>query len=275
MFVIDVPNFNLNHIYDSGQVPRWICLNRSDEKAKYVIPHKDKALKIEQQRNKYDWSVHRLIMSCSEEDFYGIWFTYFDLKTDYLKESNRARKLGKKFKVVANRGNGIHIINQDQFEAYILSRIIEKAGYAKAKAAMNHIAETCGVEHVQSMKEAGKVVWYEWPTPEMILENSHKLKKMGNVNEWLECICMTIIERGFEFIIENSNSKLFKLLGLHDVNVFPLTEIEQTLAKNFGENPEEFEDWYLSDFENKGLVYLYILHHIKNPPREKMLYGVN
>ena len=44
--------------------------------------------------------------------------------------------------------------------------------------------------------------------------------------------------------------------------------IEETLKKNFDCIPEEFEDWYLYDFENKGLVYTYILHHIMNPPKK-------
>ena len=53
MFVIEVPYFNLDKIYESYQAPRWIKLKES----KYVIPHRDKALKIEQQKT-------RLIMSC-------------------------------------------------------------------------------------------------------------------------------------------------------------------------------------------------------------------
>ena len=179
-----------------------------------------------------------------------------------------------KFKKIANRGVGIHIIKQDPFEAYIYSKIVEVYGYSKASKAINHIAEVCGIKHVQSMREAGKITWYEFPTPEMILENLDKLKKMGKINEWLECICMIIAEKGFEFIIENSNIKLFKLFALHE-DIFTLNEIEQTLVKNFGENPEEFEDWYLSDSENKGLIYLYILHHITNPPKEITYYGLN
>ena len=46
MFVIEVPYFNLDKIYESYQAPRWIKLKES----KYVIPHRDKALKIEQEK---------------------------------------------------------------------------------------------------------------------------------------------------------------------------------------------------------------------------------
>ena len=86
MFVIEVPYFNLDQIYASGQCPRWIKLKES----KYVIPFRDKALKIEQQRDKYDWTRYRLIMSCTEDDFYNVWFNYLDLAmefTDFTKTS--------------------------------------------------------------------------------------------------------------------------------------------------------------------------------------------
>ena len=182
MFVIEVPYFNLDQIYASGQCPRWIKLKES----KYIIPFKDKALKIEQQRNKYDWTRHRLIMNCTEDDFYNIWFNYLDLRMDCLDENSKIKRLGGKFKVIANRGNGIHILHQDYFEAYVLAKLITYVGYEKAAVAMNHIAKVCGVKHNQSMREAGRIIWYEWPTPEMILKQHHKLGKMGKVNSWLK-----------------------------------------------------------------------------------------
>ena len=106
MFVIDVPFCNLDHIYNSGQAPRWIKLRDS----KYIIPFKDKALKIEQQQDRSDLTKCRLIISCSEEDFYNIWYEYFDLRTDYFDLNFKVKRLGGKFKVIANRGSGIHIL---------------------------------------------------------------------------------------------------------------------------------------------------------------------
>lgn len=261
MFVIETPYFNLDHIYNSKQAPRWIKL----KDGKYIIPHKDKALKVEQQRDKYDYTKYRLILSCTEEDFYSIWFDYFDLKMDCFHENTEIKRLGGKFKVIANRGHGIHILNQDPFEVYIFSKIVMNTGYEKAKVAMNHIAETCGVKHIQSMREAGRIIWYEFPKPEMILEKFDKLKKMGKINKWLKELCEAITNDN-EYSYEEN--ELFKLFGMHDLSVFPLAEIEETLIKNFDCAPEEFADWYLLDIKNKGLVYLYILHHIMNKPKE-------
>ena len=272
MFVIEIPYLNLDQIYDSGQAPRWIKLRES----KYVIPYKDKALKIEQQRDRFDFNRYRFIMSCSEDEFCNIWFNYFDVETDYMQLNSQIKKLGGKFKRIAIRGSGIHIIKPDTFETYLYTKLVTNVGYENAKSILNHIAEVCGIKHTQSMREVGRITWYEFPTPEMILQNLNKLCNMGKINDWLKKVCEIIINHGIEIITESDN-ELFKLLGMHEVEKFPLTEIEDTLEKNFGENPEEFADWYLDDIENKGLVYMYILHHIKNPPRPKeiILNGIN
>lgn len=268
MFVIEVPHFNLDHIYNSGQVPRWIKLKES----KYVVMHKDKVLKIEQQRDRFDLNKYRLIMSCTEEDFYNIWFEYFDLRTDYMDLNSKVKKLGGKFKVPANRGSGIHILNQDPFEVYVFTKMVANVGYIRACLAINHIAEACGKKHVQSMREAGRITWYEFPTPEMILENFDNLKKMGKINSWLKRLCEAIVYDHYAFT--KCGNELYELFAKHNTSVFPINGIEQTITKNFGCPAEEFADWYLYDFENKGLVYMYILHHIMNPPEEVQAYGI-
>lgn len=272
MFVIEIPYFNLNHIYNSGQAPRWICLSKSDEKSKYVIPYKDKALKIEQQRNKFDWTKYRFVMNCSEQDFYDIWFKYFDLSFDYHEENLRIKRLGKKFKVAANRGHGIHILNQDPFEAYVHSKLISKVGLHKAAELMNRIAQTYGIEHKQSMREAGRITWYEWPTPESMLEKLNKEKRSsGKVKPFLKKLCDAIVNDSFD--ITQSDNELFRLFGMHDISAFPINDIEDILDVNFDCEPEEFADWYLDEIENKGLVYMYFIHHIFNRTEEVKVYG--
>ena len=260
MFVIEVPYFNLDQTYESCQCPRWIKLKDS----KYVIPFRDKALKIEQQKD-------RFLMSCTEEDFYTTWFEYLDLRTDYFGENDKIKRLGGKFRIPANRGSGIHILNQDEFEAYILSKVVSNLGYWKAFHIMNHIAEACGISHIQSMREDGKITWYEFPDPAMILENFDRLRNMGKVNTWLEKLCIAILNDGFDYT--DSDNELFRLFGLHDTSVFPLAGIEDAIGKNFKCDPSDFAARYLNSIENKGLVYAYIQHHVINPPKEKMLYG--
>ena len=260
MFVIEIPYMNLEQIYNSKQVPRWIKLKQD----KFIVIHENKALKIEQKKD-------RFIMNCSEDEFFNIWFNYFDLATDYKQINDQVKRLGNKFKIVANRGKGIHILNQNSFESYVYSKIVSKVGYEKAFLAINHIAVTCGLKHVQSMREAGKITWYEFPGPEMILENFDSLKKMGKINNWLKILCLAITDEGFD--INESGNDLHKLLALGDKSNFLTYELEDLLAKNFKCDAKDFADEYLYQIENKGIVYMYILHHKLNPPKEAKVYG--
>lgn len=270
MFVIDTYYFNLDQIYDSGQAPRWIKLAKSN----YIIPHKNKAVKVVQKMNPADWDNYRLTMNCSEDDFFNVWFDYFDLQMDCLSENDKVKKLGGKFKIIANRGKGIHVLNQEPFEAYVFSKLISKVGFSKAGELMNRIAQTYGIRHVQSMREAGRVVWYEWPTPEIMLEKLSKEKlSSGKVKPFLKRLCDAIVNNNFD--VTQSENELFRLFGMHDKTVFPTTTIEDILEKNFDCVPEEFADWYLDGIENKGLTYMYIIHHINNKPKEMMSHGIS
>lgn len=262
MFVIETAYFNLDQIYNSGLAPRWIKL----KELHYVIMHGDRSLKIQQQRDRFDLNKCRLIMNCSEEDFYNIWYHYLDLETDYYMLNMETRKLGNKFKIVANRGNGVHVLKQDLFEVYVLCKLAQNVGWTKAKELMNRIAATYGTEHKQSMREAGRVTWYEWPSPEIMLEKLKGEKESsGKVKSFLKPLCNAIVNDGFD--IMKSDDELFRLIGLHDFGAFPVTGIGDILARNFNCEADDFADSYLSEFKGKGLVYAYILHHVMNPPR--------
>lgn len=270
MFVIDVPFFNLNHIYNSSQCPRWIKLSES----KYIIPFRDKALKIEQRFDISSSENCHLIMNCSEEDFYNIWFDYLDLRTDYLSENYKIKRLCRKLKIPANRGSGIHILHQDSFEAYVFAKLVGFVGYKKAGELMNRIAQAYGIERKQSMREAGRVTWYEWPTPERMLEKllKEKIKSDNKVKRFLRDLCKAIVSDGYEYT--SSDNELFRLFGMHDMTVFPLNGIEEALSKNPHGKPDEFADQYLYNVENKGLAYEYIVHHVMNKPKEANPSGI-
>lgn len=165
MYIIEVPNINLDQIYSSGQVFRWIKFSEG----KYVILYKNMSLKIQQQRSK-------LIMNCSEEDFYNIWFEYFDLRTDYVDLNRKMQMLGDEFKPLAVRGRGVRILNQDLFEMLITYAIGGRT-YSEIRWNIDNLCMLCGVLHRQSIRELGKLNWFEIPTAEMILNKKEEIKK--------------------------------------------------------------------------------------------------
>lgn len=261
MFVIEVPHLNLNQVYDSRQVPRWIKLKED----LYVVIHKDKAIKVQQQRDRFDFNRYRLMFSCNEEDFYNIWFEYFDLKTDYARLNYKTKSANKKLRPPCNRAAGIHILNQDPWELYIYTKLVQNLGYDMAAYMVNVIAEDCGVKHQQSIREHGRVVWYEFPDVTTLYDNLHKLRNLGKVNAWLDKLCKAVIEKDFAYT--HSGNELFNVMYRRR-NVFPSHEVENVIEKNFKCTVDDFEANYLHDVPDKGLVYMYILHYVKNPPKD-------
>jgi hypothetical protein len=96
---------------------------------------------------------------------------------------------------------------------------------------------------------------------------------MGKINSWLKRLCEAIVYKDYAYQYHGNWNELCKLY-MGDENAFPTIGIEEVLKKNFDCIPEEFADWYLIDIENKGLVYLYILHHV-NKIRRGGINGIN
>ncbi len=256
MFIIETPYFSLEQIYNSKQVPRWIRLREN----KYIVIHGDKAIPVEQKKQ-------RLILGCSEEEFYNIWFDYFDLKTDYYMINMNIKRANKKFKIPCTRGQGLRVLNQDKFEMYVYCKLVQKLGWDKAKEMMYYIAINYGIAHKNSMGDSGKVNWYEWPQPERLLEYLEKKKEKAitPVKAFLKKLCQAIVYDGFD--ITQQENDLFKLLGMHQLNKFPNYGVEETIRKNFKCDVEEFIANFLKESEHKGMAYIYIHYHISNIPK--------
>lgn len=260
MFVIDVPFFDLDKIYGSWQVPRWIKFRDG----KYAIPLRDTVVKVEQIKD-------RILISCNEDSFYNTWYNYFDFETDYSDETYSILRNNRKLKIPVHRGSGIHIIKQDPYEAYIYGKLIERYGLIRASAELNTVAKSCGFYRETSMRDIGRVKWNVFPNNDEMFSSAQNLKAQ-DLREYIQGLSSEI-KSGYDFMTDTN--KYFRLFGLHDVSQFPINEIKTTLSKNFACDPEDFEEQHLSDCKNKGLVYLCILYHITNPPVEVTHVGIS
>ena len=256
MFVIEVPYFNLDQIYNSYIAPRWIKLSDS----KYIVIHEDKAIKVEQTKE-------RFIIGCSEDDFFNIWFDYFDLRVDYSEVNRNIKQFHRKFRALSNRGNGIHLINQNEFETFVYTRLAQNLGFNKAREIMGRIANDYGKQRKNTFGSGNNITWHEWPSPEMLLDKLNKEKNRGTpIKSFLKKLCEAILYDNYS-MNENGND-LFDLLFLRDLSKFPSIEVNKTITKNFKCDVDEFKEINLEGLKEKGILYFYILHHIKNPPKE-------
>lgn len=280
MFVINVPYFDLDQIYNSGQIFSWIKFRDK----KYVIPYRDQALKVEQQKD-------RLIMNCNEEQFYDIWYRYFDLQTDYGDINFKAKRVSDEMKICANRGSGVRIVRQDIFEMIITFCLATATNIPRIKSMVQSVREAYGIKHVQSMREVGKVVWYEFPAPHTILCNPDFLDKckLGYRKNVIIDICRDIVEGWLDLELlsempyEDAKEYLMQftgigpkvsdcicLFGLHHLQAFPIdTHIEQILERDYNCDSEIFLDWCLGNLQSyAGVIQQYMFYNEINPPEE-------
>lgn len=275
MYVIEVPFLDLNQIYESAQPLRWIKLRDS----KYVIQDGHSALKVEQQKG-------RLIMSCTEEEFYDRWYHYFDMETDYGKAYFDLCRQGDFLKICAVRNGGVRVIHQDLFECIITHIIYSNCDHYVAKFMLDNFVRVCGIEHTQGMREAGRITWYEFPTPEAILEKINMLGLPEKVYKEIRNICEDIIEGWLDIdelkemnpiearyhltdFIHNPNVLDFIVLyGLHYLGHFPQNKfVMDIIIREFWDDELFVEECLEMVQEQEGIVYMYIVGNEINPPR--------
>lgn len=284
MYVLEVPYMNLDQIYASGQVFRWIRLRES----KYVVPLRDKALKVEQQKN-------RIMFDCTEDAFFEIWWNYFDLQTDYSIPFYAIRRTSDDNKIAANRAKGIHILNQDLFEVIIacclgLPFSNETVGIQRQR--MFEISKRIGTKHKQAMREDGQFIWYEFPTPKKLLENIDDISDVLGKNYDLIFDLCDSIECGWfdidllkdlstsdakeylqQFGINKQKSNAICLYGLHKLDSFPVDRCIKTIIKDNDMNLKEYYNEFISGDQivddNKGILRMYLWYDKLNPPMRR------
>lgn len=275
MYVIEVPFLDLDQIYKSAQPLRWIKLRDG----KYVVQDGCSAVKVEQQKN-------RLLVSCSEDEFFDKWYSYFDLGTDYAKPYFGLRRQDEFLKICAVRNGGVRVMHQDLFECIITHIIYSNCDYSIAERVLNKFVATCGVEHTQGMREAKRITWYEFPTPDAIIENINNIKLPENAISEIREICESIIEgwldvdelkemefdkaRSYlaEFCTNHKVLNFISLYGLHSLSWFPQNKfIDDIIIREYWDI-DLFVEEHLGNLQGyEGVVYMYISSNELNPPR--------
>lgn len=277
MYVIECPHLSLDKIFASGQVPRW----RRMSDGKYLVTDGEQAVKVVQSRSK-------LLFNCSEDEFYGKWFDYFDMKTDHEMLNYGIGRCGGTMKVWANRSQGVRIVRQDLFEILISSILSEGCNMHQGNVLVGALCRSCGTKHVQGLAESGKVRWYAFPTPQQVLDAGQSL--YGYIGDKLDAVCelaQAYCDGKFdkeqlavkpysdakECLVDAGVSEWVAdcvcLYSLHMMEAYPYNDaVSETLAKLFGDGDlVEVCDWYFPKLQpQKGLVYQYVLYNLLNPP---------
>lgn len=282
MFILIADYFELNKIYNSGLAFNWKKIN--DEC--FIVYHKDTALKISQQKNK-------LFFECSEQQFFDIWYDYFDFGTDYEMLYWIFKKIPL-FERKIVRAKGLHLLKPDLLEAVIFS--ILEAGPQKSRQLMFNIRQH-GEKITKSIRGLGQVSYNKFPTIEQILENKKYLKGFGIKKDVMIYICKEIEKGNFDleylkilnyneclrylkqFPISSNIAKRICLYGLHKLESFPNDKPIKKMLDKYDVDRKEFFDLFLKDrkgaIDNCGIFYHYVLYNKYNLPKKGNKNGFN
>ena len=194
-----VRDFNLEHIFECGQCFRW---NKESDES-YVGVAYNKPLRISQDKDVVT------LYETSEEDFYNIWYHYFDFETDYSKIKSELSH-DKVLKTAISYGDGIRILNQDLWECVVSFIISASNNIPRIKKIIASLCELFG-EKCEYMGN----IYYTFPTPEKVysltLEELSQIKA-GFRHKYImaaaECFCNDFSKNNFEALSYDESKKL-------------------------------------------------------------------
>jgi len=284
MFVIEIPYLSLKRIASTKQGLRWKEISDPNEKGprvdshnKYIIPVGTRVIKVEQKKE-------RFAFSCNDEEFFNIWYNFFDLNFDYEKAAVTVYKntmSGTEMRKLVWKGKALRILNQDLLETIITQVMVEGKSIHHARQLVEKFCERFGEKHKQSMLESGKVTWYGFPDVERLskieyedlefLDLGEKQNSLFQVIEdivngelELEALPYMSYDEAMEYLmsfdIKKLTAKYICLYALGHKNAFPVTrEIKDRIEEEWGCHPYDFIDWELEPYEGfKGLIYQYM-----------------
>lgn len=154
IIITGIDDFDLDHIFDSGQCFRW-C--KEGDGSYTGVAHK-KIINV-------NYINHRIILSNTTlKDYREIWKNYFDLDRDYGKIK---KELSEKDPILAQAisfGKGMRILNQDKWETTISFIISQNNNIPRIKKCIESICQSFG----EYLGEYRGKDHYAFPDPEVI-----------------------------------------------------------------------------------------------------------
>lgn len=281
MYVIEVPTLDLQTIVRSGQGFGWKRLPGTNMK-KYLVQFGEHAAKVEQFDN-------RLCIGCNDDDFYNVWYPYFDLSTDYQELRSKAVRIGGEVRNWAMRYSGLHCLKMPLYEACIASCLWRNCSYYWARCMFSTLCEQIGENDSIRIQGIGKYEFKKIPGVLDLLSNGDVILHVcgreigGWLLELLEGMFDGWLDFGFlqKLPYKNAVDYLAPFMGANEAaralmwagwdDAKPVTVDYDTLAvwDYACESIEDFEEWYLHGFsKNSYLQHLRVLDRRSKDEKE-------
>lgn len=156
LIIENVKDFNLKHIFDCGQCFRW---NKEDD-GSYTGVVKNRVVNINQDGSNVIFDNINL------NDYESVLKNYFDMDTDY-SEIKKNIDVDEIMNTAIKFGEGIRILNQDEWEIMISFMISANNRIPMIKKVIENISKTFG-NYICDYR--GRK-YYSFPTPEKLSES--------------------------------------------------------------------------------------------------------
>lgn len=230
MFVIEVPGFSLHDTFKSNQSLMWDMRFTLDGVC-YIIVNDNHSCKVSQTKN-------RLLVSGSEEDFFAVWFPYFDLGTDYVELDKQAMHLCYPIAKAAKCTKGVHMLNVNPLESMLTQALWWKCDAQAAKAKLKTVCKIAGTHKKKNYKEIGSIEHCYIPTYDEVMDHEKLLedilsprdfRMVVSLYEWFEGLrCHLIASKGYD-----NDIKSITML-LEDSALFKPAQIARILRDAYG-----------------------------------------
>ncbi len=198
-----VPDFELDSIFDCGQCFRWDRISESS----YIGIACGRALIVEKDSDRV------ILHGTNTEEFQKIWCNYFDLDRDY---SDIKRWLSKDnvLKEAIGFGKGIRILNQEPFETLVSFIISASNNIPRIKGIISRLCENFGDEILYLGK-----TYYTFPTAERLAAETVE--------------SLSVIRAGFrdKYIIDAAKKVSSGELKLDSIRLMPTADAKSELMK--------------------------------------------
>ena len=210
IIIKDIKNFHPVHTFECGQCFRW---DKTEEDSYIGVAH-GRVLEVALR------GKDLYIYNTNIEEFNHLWVDYFDLKRDY-SAIQRELKKDKTLEMAIPYGQGIRLLNQDEWETIVSFIISANKNIPHIKIIISRLCENYG----QPIKYKGKT-YYTFPKAQDLLHLS--------VDEIAQTKCgyrAKYIHRAIEKVAMEG-------FDLYHLKNLPLTEARKELLTFYGVGPK-------------------------------------
>lgn len=228
MVAITVPGFSLDCTFDARQSLMWQKVFSFDGHC-YIVVNGQNACRISQAKD-------RILISGSEEDFFNVWFKYFDLDVDYIALDRACRSLGYIISRASRLAYGVHMLNVDPVESMLTQLLWWKCDFYRARNKLRLLCSIAGTRKAHHYDGIGMVDVAFVPTLDQLNANKGLLRNVFASSELSKIASfMKLVESRPGLLDASQRFDLFDVVNwLEESKLFRPRQIARILRDAYG-----------------------------------------